>query len=696
MQTESISGEKKLGSSEAGAARSQTEGTGFEDQGDRARSQLNSADPFETDKQQGRATLTEIPNETLTEALRLAELGYRVMPCIPNDKRPLSANGLKDATTDEFQIHSWFVDNPTANLAVATDGLIVIDRDTDKETGAKNSDFSPDQELELAAGPHSLTANGGDHNWFRQRPERPRRNNTKKLGPQTDTRASGGYVLVYPSVVDGKPYTWQADNGLDVGPDQLSFAPDWLEAGLDEQKPNVTDSPNGQTSGVSEGGRNAYLTQIGGGLRRSGLDEGEILAALLVRNQKNQPPLDETEVRQVARSVARYVPDQIATLVMEGAGASQLIVPKTPATLETLTSLELDEGYFPIEYLIPGILVADQPCILAGPKKNLKTSVLIALTLSLASMGKFLGEFYVNKPIRVALISGESGKATIQETARRIAKTMPWIHLRDYENAFWCFDLPKLGQPGTLQFLVDYIKLHSLQLLVIDPAYLCLPIGDGASNQFIVGPMLQPLAEAMKLTGCTIIICCHTRKNMIKQFDPPEIDSIAWAGFGDWMRQWILLGRRKAFKPDGDGLHELWLSTGGSAGHGGLWALDVIEGTQQDPGGRRWDVNVRKASEAQREEIEERTEKRQEREKTTLDKNREKVLEAYQGFPNGETMNALRNAAGMSGKTFDPINRRLVQDGLVEACDVLKTGRKTPSAGFRLRQSDNADNSLSV
>ena len=143
-----------------------------------------------------------------------------------------------------------------------------------------------------------------------------------------------------------------------------------------------------------------------------------------------------------------------------------------PQTFETLTSRELDDGAFALDYFVAEMLVKSQPCVLAGPKKCLKTNILIDLTLSLANQSKFLGEFYVTKPVRVALVSGESGQATIQETARRVARSKPWKNLADYENAFWCFDLPKLGQPDTAKTIIAYIQKHALDVLVLDPAYL--------------------------------------------------------------------------------------------------------------------------------------------------------------------------------------------------------------------------------
>ena len=82
---------------------------------------------------------------TLAAALKYAALGYRVLPChsIINGhctcggkpgckpgKHPLTQHGVKDATTDETTIKSWWAQWPYANVAIATGGRVwVLDED---------------------------------------------------------------------------------------------------------------------------------------------------------------------------------------------------------------------------------------------------------------------------------------------------------------------------------------------------------------------------------------------------------------------------------------------------------------------------------------------------------------------------------------------------------------------------------------
>ena len=118
------------------------------------------------------------------------------------------------------------------------------------------------------------------------------------------------------------------------------------------------------------------------------------------------------------------------------------------------------------------------------------------------------------------------------------------------------------------------------------------------------------------------------------------------------------------------------MSVGGSAGHSGLWGIDVDEGVRDDPGGRRWDVCVLEASEAYEQRdaqeeiaVERRKESRAERKHT---KEREALIGALQEFPAGETGRVIREAAGVSGNRFKDLMEELIDDGLARACEITK------------------------
>ena len=81
-------------------------------------------------------------NELKEAALKYAEAGIAVFPLIEKDKKPLTANGFKDATTDREKIEEWWSVHPNANVGIATGdmsgGIVAIDMDVDKDKDKDN------------------------------------------------------------------------------------------------------------------------------------------------------------------------------------------------------------------------------------------------------------------------------------------------------------------------------------------------------------------------------------------------------------------------------------------------------------------------------------------------------------------------------------------------------------------------------
>jgi len=265
------------------------------------------------------------PGELLTAALRYAEMGYPVFPCAPGGKAPLTEHGFHDATVDPEQIERWWAQHPSANIGIPTAGLVVIDIDGD---GNRWPGDDPDRLLELAAGPMALTPRGGSHRLFRQPQGKNWRCTEGRLAAKVDTRADGGYIVAPPSVVaGGKAYRWAPGLELDDPPDRLPEPPPWLAQELDRlAAPLANGTPTfahvaagpPEANAIPEGQRNATLARLGGNMRRVGMSQAEIAAALLQTNKDRcSPPLSPREVERIAASIARYEPDQIAVALTE-------------------------------------------------------------------------------------------------------------------------------------------------------------------------------------------------------------------------------------------------------------------------------------------------------------------------------------------------------------------------------------------
>jgi len=351
----------------------------------------------------------------------------------------------------------------------------------------------------------------------------------------------------------------------------------------------------------------------------------------------------------------------------------------------TWTLAELMAADFDITYHVENVLVAGQPAVLAGAKKVLKTSLLIDLGLSLATGGHFLGYFPVARPARFGLMTGESGMAVIRETAERIAQVAgidPWGELR-----FVVTDrIPLLPSLDHLDALGAWIDHHNLEVLGIDPMYMALGDTDAASL-FQVGKVLQAVNRVCQDRRVTLAICHHTRMHPTDPYAPGELSDISWAGTQEWCRQWLLLSRREKYEP-GTGEHRLWLSTGGSAGHGGCWGVDIDEGTRATPGGRFWQVTVTPATEVRETTKAEQAARREaaqaDKRMETLERDKQILYRVLAKYPAGLTVRELRTHAGLNNDRCGQAIASALQAGEVEACQIAKSNRKTPYDGFRL------------
>jgi hypothetical protein len=155
-------------------------------------------------------------------ALRYAEHGWPVLPlhaprrahtcscrrdaCPKPAKHPRSRNGLRDATTSQAQVRSWWTTWPDANIGIATGQLVVLDVD-----GAAGYRALTQLQREHAPLPTTLEVitGRGLHLYFDAGPH-TLTNSAARLGPGLDVRGRGGYVVAPPSVhADGHRYRWR-------------------------------------------------------------------------------------------------------------------------------------------------------------------------------------------------------------------------------------------------------------------------------------------------------------------------------------------------------------------------------------------------------------------------------------------------------------------------------------------------------
>ena len=281
-------------------------------------------------------------------------------------------------------------------------------------------------------------------------------------------------------------------------------------------------------------------------------------------------------------------------------------------------------------------------------------------------------------------MSGESGFATLQETARRICEAKG-RRLAEIENLWWTEQLPQFGNPLHIEETRRIIRDRGIELLTIDPCYLAMPGGD-AGNLFIQGALLREMAFMCREEDCSLLIIHHTKLvPKERQHEPLELSDIAWAGFQEFARQWFLISRRTSYEP-GSGNHELWLNVGSSVGHGGLWGVDVSEGVRARESTRHWDVTVAKGTEA-REQLyaarqQERLQQKEAAHGAKVAALRDNILKAFNHFPgHAATKTKVRDRVGQS-RAFDQAWLEACNSGDLEECKV-KAGNGQEYDGFK-------------
>jgi Bifunctional DNA primase/polymerase, N-terminal/Primase C terminal 1 (PriCT-1) len=239
-------------------------------------------------------------------ALALAQKGMAVFPCQPRDKRPATANGLRDATTEPVIIKRWWRSNSDFNVAIATGtipGIFVGDVDgVDAEAELRK--------LEAAHGalPPTVEAitSRGRHIYFRMPPKIDVRNSAGRIAPGIDIRGTGGFVVAPPSVhPSGRRYCWSVDTA-----DAPADAPDWFLAKITAAhgKSNGSTPPSGWRAlikGVGEGARDCSVARIAGYLLRLRVDPLVVLQLLQSWNATCcTPPLPEKDIARIVNSIA--------------------------------------------------------------------------------------------------------------------------------------------------------------------------------------------------------------------------------------------------------------------------------------------------------------------------------------------------------------------------------------------------------
>lgn len=232
---------------------------------------------------------------TFWAAPDLVKAGYSVFPVA--EKTPSVVGGFYAATKEVSQIAAWIEEGRGDHDVAIPTGLVtltvVIDADTVEACEKMQARYGE---------PHVRTKRGG--HWYFRHPQ-DGKVISRRFAPGLDCKADGAYVVVPPS----RNRSWT--RGIPTM-DTLPRLPEELKLRLREERSGGQgrcDAAGPAGGDIPTGNRNGELTSLAGTMRRRGMGEAEIFAALEVTNRlRCKPPLPVEEVRRISGSVARYEP----------------------------------------------------------------------------------------------------------------------------------------------------------------------------------------------------------------------------------------------------------------------------------------------------------------------------------------------------------------------------------------------------
>jgi hypothetical protein len=226
---------------------------------------------------------------------------------------------------------------------------------------------------------------------------------------------------------------------------------------------------------IESGARNKELTSIGGTLRRRGLDEAEIGAALLAVNERRcDPPLGDAEVLGIARSVARYEPEKV--IHIRGFGHDSRSRSrigqdreesgvKNPKNSLRAVSFAGEPKPPPRQFVVEGIVPAGVPTIVYGPSGVAKSFNILHLALSVAFHGLDVWHGRRIMTCPVIYLDFEMERTEQLRRAQEVARGAGWS---DVPRNFWYVGAVGHAAADVFGFAVEQLAEFEQALVVVD------------------------------------------------------------------------------------------------------------------------------------------------------------------------------------------------------------------------------------
>lgn len=182
----------------------------------------------------------------------------------------------------------------------------------------------------------------------------------------------------------------------------------------------------------------------------------------------------------------------------------------------------------PPEFLVEGILPANEVHLLGGSSGSGKTTFMFQILLAKWQQGKPIFD-HVSHPVPYVYVSLDRSRSSVTRTLER-------LNLTDVITRLVCQeDIPE--EAMTVETVVkEAIKLHSSSKLIVIEGFQLLA-GDGTGKYTSVARTLKKAARLCSKHGLTIIGICHSPKMKIDEsFQHPRemlLGSVSWGAYSD-------------------------------------------------------------------------------------------------------------------------------------------------------------------
>lgn len=495
-------------------------------------------------------------NELLTAAIKYAEIGLAVFPLVPREKKPLTANGFKDATTNIDKIKEWWAIHPDANVGIATGqpsgGLVVVDMDVDKE---KDKDgyhtfvkWCDDNFLILPDSWLSITGRGGYHLFYKA-------NETvnSRIGwlEDVDIRADGAYIVAPPSIhPNGTLYEWEQAPGEYslITTDDIDV--EYLINSILVSNKADKNEPLKVPEVIPEGHRDEIMFKLACKYQAMGMSDEAMLAALLKENEvRCKPPLTEKEIKKKVEQAQKYKKGEEVTVGDNSVVAERKTYGKTNRKIEEkITENDLNMPTLEVfeerekEWLITGYIPKGAVTLLCSDggigKTTLWCDTLAAFTTGRATI--------FDKALEIPFKTGTTRSVMYfskEDPTEEILKRK----LREAgadQSKIRCFGLDddRLSKIWYGSLLLEkLVEKYKPDIVVFDTLQAFLPDGVDMAKRKDMRDALNPLNALGAQYGTAFLMIMHTNKSNSSGRQRMADSSDIW----DLGRSALMAGRTK-------------------------------------------------------------------------------------------------------------------------------------------------------